>query len=126
MDCFIRMIEEFAYKHPEKGKAFASIQKHADVVVGNSSSGLIEAPSFELPVVNIGDRQRGRIRGRNVIDVFNCEKEAIEKAIKQALPGMKNPYGEGAASDKIVEKLKAVQLDEVLIKKRFYEMLQYR
>lgn len=136
----IRMIEEFIYKHPEQGKVFASlgqlrylsVQKHAELMVGNSSSGLIEAPSFELPVVNVGYRQKGRIRGINVIDALKCEKEVIENAIKQALSpefrkslsGMKNPYGEGDASIKIIEKLKSIELDESLIKKRFYEMVQ--
>lgn len=131
------MLEEFVYKHPEQGKAFASlgqlrylsVQKHADLMVGNSSSGLIEAPAFELPVVNVGDRQRGRIRGRNVIDVVKCEKEVICKAIKQALSpefrkalaGMKNPYGEGNASERIVEKLNTIPLNENLVKKKFNE-----
>jgi UDP-N-acetylglucosamine 2-epimerase len=99
-------------------------------MVGNSSSGLTEAPSFELPVVNIGDRQSGRVRGRNVIDVSECKKELISNAIERALSaefknfskGMKNPYGEGHASQKIVEKLKTIPLSEKLIKKRFYEI----
>lgn len=51
--------------------------KNAVLMVGNSSSGLIEAPSFELPVVNIGDRQRGRVRGKNVIDVPECKKNQL-------------------------------------------------
>lgn len=136
----IAEVEGFVSKNKEKGKAFTSLGQinylsllaHADVMVGNSSSGLIEAPSFELPVVNIGDRQRGRIRAQNVIDVPECNKmaivEAIGKAIsddrKDSLKGMKNPYGEGGASEKITEKLKTVFLDETLIKKRFYEILQ--
>jgi UDP-N-acetylglucosamine 2-epimerase len=77
--------------------------------------------------VNIGDRQRGRVRGKNVIDVPECKKEfitnAIEKALsvefKNSLEGMKNPYGEGYASRKIVEKLKTIPLNEKLIKKKF-------
>ncbi len=88
--------------------------------------------SFELPVVNIGDRQRGRIRAQNVIDVPECSKtaivEAIDKAInddvKELLKGMMNPYGEGGASEKITEKLKTISLDEPLIKKKFYEISQ--
>lgn len=136
----IKIINDFVRNDPEKGKAFTSLGqlrylsllKHAIVMVGNSSSGLIEAPSMKLPVVNIGDRQRGRVRGKNVIDVAACKKEfianAIEKALsvefKNSLEGMKNPYGEGYASEKIVEKLKAISLGENLIKKRFYEILQ--
>ena len=135
-----RKIEDFLNKNPDKGKLFTSLgqlrylslMKHASVMVGNSSSGLIEAPSFELPVVNIGDRQRGRVRAQSVIDVVKCEKESIENAIKHALSsdyknvlkGMKNPYGEGDASEKIIGKLKTISLIEGLIKKRFYELLQ--
>lgn len=135
----VKMINSFVENNPDKGKVFASlgqlrylsILKHATVMVGNSSSGLTEAPSFELPVVNIGDRQRGRIRGQNVIDESACKKEAIVKAIKKAissqfrisLRGMKNLYGEGGASEKILEKLKTVPLGERLIKKCFHEVL---
>ena len=133
-----RKIEDFLNKNPDKGKLFTSLgqlrylslMKHASIMVGNSSSGLIEAPSFELPVVNIGDRQRGRVRAQSVIDVVKCEKESIENAIKHALSsdyknvlkGMKNPYGEGDASEKIIGKLKTISLIEGLIKKRFYEL----
>ena len=85
-------------------------------MVGNSSSGLTEAPSFRLPVVNIGDRQRGRIRAKNVIDV-PCSRDAILDGIKRAisprfrasLRGMRNPYDrfhDGRASERIKDVLK--------------------
>jgi UDP-hydrolysing UDP-N-acetyl-D-glucosamine 2-epimerase len=131
-------INNFVSEFPEKGRVFISLGqlrylsllKNAVLMVGNSSSGLIEAPSFELPVVNIGDRQRGRVRGKNVIDVPECKKEPIVNAIYKALSpdfrdslkGMKNPYGEGNASEKIVKILKTISLGEGLIKKRFYEI----
>lgn len=134
----IKIINDFVKNNPDKGKActslgqlkYLSLLKHADVMVGNSSSGLIEAPSFLLPVVNIGDRQSGRVRGQNVIDVPECKKgpiiHAIEKAIspefRNSLKGMRNPYGKGDASEKIIEKLKTILLREGLIKKRFYEL----
>ncbi len=135
-----KMIDDFVVNNSNKGISFASLGqsrylsllKYADVMVGNSSSGLIEAPFFKLPVVNIGDRQRGRVRGHNIIDVVKCEKESIENAIKQALSpefknalkGLENPYGEKNVSMRIVEKLKTIHLDETLIKKRFYEVVQ--
>lgn len=135
----IELINNFTRDTPDKGKAFTSLGqlrylsllKHAVVMVGNSSSGIIEAPSFELPVVNIGERQRGRIRAQNVIDVQECKKkaiiDAIEKTIsvefKRSLKGMKNPYGEGGASVKIIETLKNISLGENLIKKKFYDVL---
>jgi UDP-N-acetylglucosamine 2-epimerase (non-hydrolysing)/GDP/UDP-N,N'-diacetylbacillosamine 2-epimerase (hydrolysing) len=134
----IKMIDDFVKNNPEKGKYFTSLGqlkyisllKHADVMMGNSSSGLTEAPSFELPVVNIGDRQRGRVKAQNIIDVPECNQKLIINAINRAisadfrtsLKGMKNPYGEGDASEKIVKKLKSITIDENLIKKRFYEM----
>ena len=98
-------------------------------MTGNSSSGLIEAPSFELPVVNIGDRQKGRIRAANVIDVPICEqgklKSAINKAItidfRDSLKGLNNPYGDGNASEKIVDILKSVSLSD-MSKKQFCEL----
>lgn len=136
----IKMIDDFVKNNPDKGKSFASLGqlkylsllKHADIMLGNSSSGITEAPSFELPVVNIGDRQHGRIQAQNVIDVFKSERKSIENAIRQALSaefkntlrGMRNPYGDGNGSVKIVEKLKTIQIGETLIKKRFNEVLQ--
>ena len=133
-------INNFVSEFPEKGRVFISLGqlrylsllKNAVLIVGNSSSGLVEAPSFELPVVNIGDRQRGRVRGKNVIDVPECKKEPIINSIYKALSpdfrnslkGMKNPYGEGNASEKIVKILKTISLGEGLIKKTFYEIQQ--
>jgi UDP-hydrolysing UDP-N-acetyl-D-glucosamine 2-epimerase len=98
-------------------------------MVGNSSSGLIEAPSFALPVVNIGDRQRGRLRAANVIDCVS-ETPAIADAIGRAtapefraeLKGMTNPYGDGHASERIVDVLQTIPLDGDLVKKRFFDM----
>lgn len=131
-------INNFVSEFPEKGRVFISLgqlrylslSKNAVLMVGNSSSGLVEAPSFELPVVNIGDRQRGRIRGKNVIDILECKRELIINSIQKALSadfrnslkGMENPYGEGNASEKIVKILKTISLGEGLIKKRFYEI----
>ncbi len=136
----IRKLNDFIAKHPDKGRVFTSLGqlrhlsllKNATLLVGNSSSGLTEAPSFKLPVVNIGDRQRGRVKGKNVIDVTECKEETISKAIqramsadfKKSLKGMENPYGGGDASAKIVAKLKEIRLGENLMKKKFYEIFQ--
>jgi UDP-N-acetylglucosamine 2-epimerase (non-hydrolysing)/GDP/UDP-N,N'-diacetylbacillosamine 2-epimerase (hydrolysing) len=136
----IEKLNNFVKDFPERCKAYISLGqlrylsllKNASLMVGNSSSGLIEGPSFELPVVNIGDRQRGRIRAKNVIDVLEYRKEALINAIHKALStnfrrslkGIKNPFGEGKTSQKIIEKLKTIQLDENLIKKSFYEILR--
>lgn len=114
-------------------RRYLSCLKHFAVMVGNSSSGLTEAPSFRLPVVNVGDRQRGRVRAPNVIDV-PCSRAAILKAIKQAisprfrasLRGMRNPYDrfhDGRASDQIKNVLKHISLSEDLLKKSFHDLL---
>ncbi len=134
----IKMINDYLTKNSEKGKAFASlgqlrylsVLKNADVMVGNSSSGIIEAPSFKLPVVNIGERQLGRFYGLNTINVVQCNKKAITGAINKALSEefkislkrMSNPYGAGNVSEKIVKKLKTIPIGMSLIKKKFYEL----
>lgn len=102
---------------------------YAAAMVGNSSSGLIEAPSFGLPVVNIGSRQAGRIRAANVID---CAPEAgaIAAAIARAtgsgfragLKGLVNPFGDGHAAERIVAALSAAKLDPSFVRKRFYDL----
>lgn len=101
----------------------------AAAMVGNSSSGLIEAPSFELPVVNIGGRQRGRVRAANVIDV-DADAAAIRAGVARALaPAFRaslrdlvNPYGDGTASARIVDRLVAQPLDRRLLMKRFVDV----
>ena len=129
----IDRIEEIAARHPRVHLArnlgegrYLSLLRHAAVMVGNSSSGLIEAPSVGLPVVNVGSRQRGRLRGANVIDTA-CRREEILHGIETALaPGFReglagrpNPYGDGRAAARIVEVLRSAPLDERLIQKRF-------
>jgi UDP-hydrolysing UDP-N-acetyl-D-glucosamine 2-epimerase len=102
-----------------------SLLRQVVLLIGNSSSGIMEAASFALPVVNIGFRQKGRERARNVLDA-EPETEAILKKIVQAmslefresLVGMTNPYGNGHASEKIVQVLTTVPLSEELIVKR--------
>jgi UDP-hydrolysing UDP-N-acetyl-D-glucosamine 2-epimerase len=103
-------------------RRYLSCLKYFAVMVGNSSSGLTEAPSFRLPVVNIGDRQRGRVRAANVLDV-PCSRAAILRGIRKAvspgfrasLRGMRNPYDrfhDGRASERIKDVLKHVTLSD--------------
>ncbi len=109
--------------------AYFSFMRRARAMVGNSSSGIIEAASFELPVVNVGARQQGRIHGENVIDVPERRDEilaAIRRAtsdeFRRAIDGLRNPYGDGHASERIVAKLRDVPLDGRLLVKRFHEV----
>jgi len=102
-----------------------SLLRQAGMLVGNSSSGIMETASFAVPTVNIGMRQQGRERTRNVLDA-PATKESIRKAMETArtaefrtsLVGMANPYGEGHASEKIVEVLTTVPLTRELLVKR--------
>ena len=111
-------------------RRYLSALKYAEFVMGNSSSGLIEAPSMRLPTINIGDRQRGRIQAESII---NCEpeKESILKAIEKALSPefkefcktVKNPNGDGDTTRKIVQAIKEFYNNrDVDIKKSFYDI----
>ena len=107
---------------------YYSLLSHADLMVGNSSSGIWESPSFRLPVVNIGERQQGRRRAENVVDVAS-EPEAIRSGIRRALQpdfrsslsNLRNPYGEGDAAPKIVKVLKQLNEMPSLIQKKTYQ-----
>jgi UDP-hydrolysing UDP-N-acetyl-D-glucosamine 2-epimerase len=130
------MIAGFVADHPTSQaveslgtQGYFSLMKLAAAMVGNSSSGIVEAASFELPVVNIGTRQSGREAGINVLQVGYDRRSilaAIQKAtspqFRESLPGMANPYGSGGAAANIVGVLKQVHLDQKLIMKRFYDL----
>lgn len=131
----IAMIERFVAGHPN-AKAYTSLGplrylsciRHVDGVVGNSSSGLTEVPSLGKGTINIGDRQRGRLKAASVIDC-DANRPAIAAALKQmyspafqsTLRTSRNPYGEGGAADRIVEKLATVSLKGIT-KKRFFDL----
>ena len=131
-----KMIREFVQENPGSRlvdnlgtQGYFSLMARAAAMVGNSSSGIIEAASFRLPVVNVGIRQQGRIRGANVIDVGYGRAE-IQKGIEQAvsesfrtnLSQLRNPYGNGFAAPIIIEKLKETNLDSRLIVKHFHDL----
>ena len=110
-------------------RAFFSMMSVAAAMVGNSSSGIIEAPSFGLPVVNIGTRQEGRTRAANVIDVGYRREEildgvrrALDPSFRQSLRDMANPYDAGGAAELIVDRLASIDLDRALVTKRFHDV----
>lgn len=128
----IQLIDDFVSNHPNAvaytslgQKRYLSLINYVDAVVGNSSSGIYEVPSFKKPTVNIGDRQKGRLLASSVI---NCppEKLEIEKAIREALvkdcSNTVNPYGDGNSSVKIVEIIKSIENYKSLLKKHFFEI----
>jgi len=100
-----------------------SLLGHVDAMIGNSSSGIMEAASFALPVVNVGMRQQGRERALNIIDaaadttaITTALKRALDPAYRKKLRGMSNPYGSGTASNMIANILATVSLENLLIK----------
>ena len=105
---------------------YLALLKNVDIMVGNSSSGIIEAPSFKIPVVNVGERQEGRERAENVIDCGETKEEiiaAINKALydkdfKEKLKFVKNPYGDGKASKRIIDLILNLKIDDKLLAKR--------
>jgi UDP-hydrolysing UDP-N-acetyl-D-glucosamine 2-epimerase len=106
---------------------YGSLLREADAMVGNSSSGIIESELFRLPVVNIGTRQQGRLRNRNVIDVGYARADitagivrALDPAFRRGLADMESFYGDGSAAPRIASVLRDVEL-EGLARKRFVD-----
>ncbi|KAI3350331.1 UDP-N-acetylglucosamine 2-epimerase (hydrolyzing) [Clostridium botulinum] len=132
-EIIIKKINDFVKKNKNSyiysslgQKRYLSLLKYVDIMIGNSSSGIIEAPSFNLPVLNIGSRQNGRLKNNNIIDVGYNEEEIykyIDKILynsefKEKLRVIKNVYGDGHVSDNIVNILKTISLDKKLIAKK--------
>ena len=115
---------------------YLSALKHVDMVIGNSSSGLIEAPSFKIPTINIGDRQKGRIQAQTIISCDAVNESIVEaiqkgfsKEFRESIKETINPYGDGGASQNIKNTLKAVEIDRDkpgynLIRKEFYDIIE--
>lgn len=129
----VTAINSFVKSDPERSVArislgqemYYSLIRLIDAVVGNSSSGLYEVPSFKKPTVNIGDRQKGRIQAKSVI---NCRPEkaeileAIERAFRLDCSGVVNPYGDGKSAARIVKILESVTDFQALLVKEFVEI----
>lgn len=131
-----QMIDEYVAKNKDKSVAFTSLGQirylsalqYVDAVVGNSSSGLLEAPSFKIGTINIGDRQLGRLKGQSVIDC-KPDQKSIERTFEklysdefqESLKTVHNPYGEGMASKRIIEIIKTADLSNI-VKKSFYNL----
>lgn len=111
------------------GDAYFSMMAHSAAMIGNSSSGIIEAASFKLPVVNIGSRQKGRVHGPNVLDVGYGRDEikqgirrALDPAFGDELTNVTNPYGDGKAAERIMERLTETAIDDRLVRKSFHDV----
>lgn len=108
-------------------RRYLSVLHHADVVIGNSSSGVIEAPAIPVPTVNIGTRQKGRPRAKSVIDceessprIAQSIQEALSSKFRSQLDDVQSPYGDGAASPRICKQLRTLSLNSVT--KSFYDL----
>lgn len=132
-----KSIHDYVQKNSKKAILFTSLGqlrylsavKHSDVVIGNSSSGIIEVPTFKIPTVNIGDRQKGRIKATSVVDCdLNKDSiiEAIERAtsreFRESCKNVDNPYGDGNSSEKIIAILKKNISKIKSLKKTFYDI----
>ena len=130
------MIDKYVKKHSNKAVGFTSLGQlrylsalqYMDVVVGNSSSGLIEAPSFKIGTINIGDRQKGRIMADSVInclsnktDIVNAFQVCYSHGFKDILSKIKNPYSQGQVSKNIIKIIKKINLTTI-VKKSFYNI----
>lgn len=134
-DLIIELLTQYVHEHddtwlvPSFGhKAYFSLLCYVSAMIGNSSSGIIEAASFGLPVVNIGNRQGGRERAPNIIDVpydveriGNAVHQATSAKFKAALVDIENPYGTGTAASKIVEILENLEIGPEFLMKEFYD-----
>jgi UDP-hydrolysing UDP-N-acetyl-D-glucosamine 2-epimerase len=127
---YARMLDEWIAQH-DNARAFhslgqrryLSLMAEVDAVVGNSSSGLYEAPSFRIPTVNVGSRQMGRLAAESVIHCRATAKEilaAIEEAFEMDCSATVNPYGDGHGAERIVAILKGLPDLRALLKKRFH------
>lgn len=130
-----KVIDDYVEKNRHKAIAYTSMgqllylstMQYVDAVIGNSSSGIIEAPSFRVATVNIGDRQKGRIRAKSVIDccydkneIVKSIKRAISKDFKESIKNVENPYGDGNTSEKIIKIIKQIEIKD--LKKDFYRV----
>lgn len=128
---FIQMLDSFVQSH-SNAIVYNSLDQHrylntiayVDAVVGNSSSGLYEVPSFKKPTVNIGNRQKGRLQASSVIQCDpekNAIFEAIQKSFKLDCSSTINPYGDGKSSSRIIEILRKIEKPYHLLQKHFFD-----
>lgn len=131
------LLETYTASHPGRARVFASLGQQrylsalrlVDIVIGNSSSGIVEAPALRVPTVNIGPRQQGRLRAASVIDctddadaIADAIERALSAAFQASLEGVVSPYGEGDTARRVVEVLREAALGEDLLMKPFCDV----
>lgn len=130
IDAFVEMHKNCRAFYSLGIRRYLSALKYAQMVIGNSSSGIVEAPCFLIPTVNIGDRQKGRLQADGIINCPPNERkirEAIEKARSKQwenrAKNAQNPYGRGETTDSIIEEIKKFLEAKSCTKKTFYDMM---
>lgn len=131
------MIDKYVINNKEKAIAFTSMgqlrylsaMKYADLIIGNSSSGILEAPSFRVPTINIGDRQKGRVQAETIInsnpnekDIYNAIELGLSMGFKKKIKSAVNPNGNGNTTEKINELIKDYINKDIRLKKKFYDL----
>ena len=132
----IQLIEDYVSQHSTRAKAFTSLGQlrylsllqFVSLMIGNSSSGIIEAPAFGLPVVNIGSRQDGRLKAMSVIDsapikknIVQSVQKALSSSFRNSCKNLPNPYGEGNTAEKVLNEIKEFgKLSST--RKKFYDL----
>ncbi len=112
-------------------RRYLSLMKYSEFVLGNSSSGIVEAPAFHVPTVNVGDRQKGRLQSKSIIncstnsrDIIEAISLAMDEQHKKVCKLVVSPYGEGNSAKKIADKtIEIVKKGEIDLKKKFYDLL---
>lgn len=132
-----RMIDDFVRDNGERSVAFTSLGqvryfsalKYCDLVIGNSSSGILEAPSFHIPTVDIGNRQRGRIAAASVIhcdtdsrNIDNAIDKALTQEFRDSIKDLKSPYEGENTSTEIVRQIKCFLSEGIDLRKKFYDI----
>lgn len=131
------MIDEYVGNNRDRSIAFTSMgqlrylsaMKYVDLVIGNSSSGIVEAPSFRVPTINIGDRQKGRMQAETIIncepvesEVYKAMELGLSRAFKEETGDATNPYGDGNVSEKILHIIEDSLSKGIELKKSFYDL----
>ena len=132
------MMADYVDANPNKAALFSSlgtlrylsVMKYVTAVVGNSSSGIVEAPGAPTATINIGDRQKGRIQAESIVNCIASKKEILyafeqvkSSVFQDKVRNSVNPYGNGTASQQIIEVLKSIEIGH-LKKKSFYDILR--
>ena len=120
-----RQSEDYLFDNLPR-EEYLTLLKNTNCIIGNSSSGILESPTFKTPCINIGNRQFGRLRAKNIIDVKKITLQKLKKAFrlsqsksfKKRIKNIKNPYGDGNSAEKILKIILNTKIDDKLMFKK--------